>query len=572
MSSLSPIRALVFTLIWASLSSNAFAQLGWNSEPTVCLPDLDRLGDDRNPPGKEPRTIDPVTVVPEALRKKLTVDYDGWPLDRMLADFGERIGLPVIIDEPALTDVGLPVDEPVTERLQDEPAYLLLKRPGFSKLGLTGYVRDDVLRIATVEIADELRPSRTYDIADLLDAGMEQEALRDTIQNCTNTHWGEGIISELDFLNSAMVFKWNVDGHEELTCLLAALRNHGEQTFFYDPTENIQVRERLEMPVTVSFDAVPLSEFATKLGAETGLAIHVDERRITDVGIPLDEPITIALEDRNLSTVLEVALESLWLVAVPYQGQLMITTQEIVGEQYKGAVYAVGDLCLTRCDTENLINTLHGQVGGSYILDRLCTPRPDILVFRGSELEHANLLQFLRGSRQTLSERPTRSKDYAEIETRYYQVSAQEADDLLVTLPELIEPGTWKRVTHPSQLRIETLNESGIGGLLRVATAPSIREVDAPALISDCPDDENGETDGKEAKVSKRTLITPQSTLIIRHTKLTQLKIARLMERLSRHNFGHNDKGEGLGPLNGGGGGFFNVAPENSVAVPTPAP
>ena len=93
--------------------------------------------------------------------------------------------------------------------------------------------------------------------------------------------------------------------------------------------------------------------------------------------------------------------------------------------------------------------------------------------------------------------------------------------------------------------------------MLRIAAEPATRILYAPAVSQS--DAENSSEDGPTA--SDQTLVIPRATLVVEHTMRTQLKIARLIERLSKENYGTDDEGDSLGhwPV---GGGFWQVGPE----------
>jgi hypothetical protein len=230
------------------------------------------------------------------------------------------------------------------------------------------------------------------------------------------------------------------------------------------------------------------------------------------------------------------------------------------------AVFGVGDLCVNWCEARDLVELITSQSSSANWVQTIGTggtvlaPRHDVLVVRNTDRVLRDVRKSLDEYREALTENPPPEVDYDEIETRYYTVTAEEAADLLVTIPELIEPGTWKRVTNPEAPRIETLAEHGVGSLLRVSQEPFVRTLDAPAV--DVSDNEESDDD-KAPQVAERTLVTPQATLIVRHTKLTQLRVAEFIGRLSQFNHGTNDAGQSLqrGP---DGGGFFHVGPEEA--------
>jgi hypothetical protein len=62
----------------------------------------------------EPKYIDPITLVPEPLRAKLTHTFQETPLTEVATWIQSQMGLNVVLDERALEDAGVLVGEPVT--------------------------------------------------------------------------------------------------------------------------------------------------------------------------------------------------------------------------------------------------------------------------------------------------------------------------------------------------------------------------------------------------------------------------------------------------------------------------
>jgi hypothetical protein len=65
----------------------------------------------------EPKYIDPITLVPEPLRAKLTYTFQDAPLTEVATWIQSQTSLNVVLDERALEEKGVLVSEPVTESL-----------------------------------------------------------------------------------------------------------------------------------------------------------------------------------------------------------------------------------------------------------------------------------------------------------------------------------------------------------------------------------------------------------------------------------------------------------------------
>ena len=520
---------------------------------SICLPNLEQ--GDREPPPDKPRTIDPTRFLPAPLTKRLTFDVVDQEFVDAVDEFSRQIDMTVVLDRGMLEDDGISADEQVTIRMKDDPAYLFLER--LDSLDLEWFVRDDVVHITKSTVAYETQTTRIRVIADLLQAGFRQQGLHDTLAGWLDIDWDlAGGLQEPFIMNEKLlVTRCSDEEHRKIDALLAALREHGTQTYVLEPTENVRIRAKLRQPVDVKFVDTRLKRFVSMTSEQTGIPIQLDEWALQDVGISLDEPITLILKDKPVATVLELAVESpLDLEAIPMHGLLLITTAEYAEEITRTAVFGVGDLCRNECESNDLIEMIMTQTGGKWINGEgtggtVFAPRHDVLVIRNTDRSLFEIRRLLDVYRSELAENPPPETDYTEIETRHYTVTAKQAADLLATIPELIEPGTWKRVANPEAPRIETLAEDGIGSLLRVAAEPDVEMLHAPVIRE--PGDDEQTTD--ERPVAERTLITPRAMLIIRHTKLTQLKIAQLMERLPQSSYTQPT-----------GGGFFQVGPEDA--------
>jgi hypothetical protein len=155
----------------------------------------------------EPKTVDPASLVPETLAVRVTVDFAEASLREIAQWIQENQKIPVLFDATALSDEGIPLGEPVVDRLKDAPLYLLLNR--LRSLGLAWYMEDGILHVTTTVAAEERLNTRTYNLADLLDAGYEAEALSDTILHATSGPWSviSGAGGETQWLGEVQVVR-----------------------------------------------------------------------------------------------------------------------------------------------------------------------------------------------------------------------------------------------------------------------------------------------------------------------------------------------------------------------------
>ncbi len=499
-----------------------------------------------------PLTIDPATLVPPPLAKKMSWEFTDLPLEQMLAEFSRRVEMPVLVDYVALDDIGLSGDSLVSDRLSDLPAYLLLERLSMSHQ-LGWFVDEGILIATTSEIAEDILTTQSHLVTDLRNAGYGLDPLIEVLQNATDGPWNDthGLGGTISPVGDVLFVRQTEHMHREVAALLEALRHHGRATAVLDPAEHQRIRERLDAPASVSFDEMPLETAVQWLSEETQLHIHIDEAALTDVGVPIDEPLTLTLENKPLRTVLKYLLMPLELTATPYQGRLLVTTTEIAEEIFYTVVYDVSDIC-QGIDEDVLIDAIRNETEGPWedvdgIGGLISTPVPGVLVLRQTESVHREVRGILDAYRRERS----RSEPWMEappnlqkIETHYYQMHAATAEDLLAILPEMVAPGTWRHLEESSNGD----SSEAVGEIRIVRTEPRTEQLPGESIF----ESSTGDRESSDSTSQPNVLVIPQAVLIIKHTKATHREIARFLEKVRRGDT-HALGGGGIG------GGFFCI-------------
>ena len=143
---------------------------------------------------------------------------------------------------------------------------------------------------------------------------------------------------------------------------VAALTAHQKETFKVG-------QQALARPVTIEFTGTSLKNALEDLQKAAGCKILLDEKTLSDNGIALDTPITLALEDVTLRTALEQITRPLdlgWTFRAP---GFVVTTQDNVSSNPEFRIvvlYPVGDLVKTPDpgvdDYESLIQGIGASV------------------------------------------------------------------------------------------------------------------------------------------------------------------------------------------------------------------
>jgi hypothetical protein len=494
---------------------------------------------------EEPRTVDPATLVPEKLAAPATVDLRDSSIREVAQWVQEHTGVPVLFDNRALSDQGIPLAEPISDRLRNEPVYLLLNR--LQSLGLVWLVKDDIVHITTAQTADEQMRTQPYTVGDLLDAGYEPNKLIDAILSCTSGPWEDidGTGGSIELLGDVLFVRHTDSMQREVGGLLTALRRHSAQTFTLDTPQHIQMREALDKGVSVEFEDTPLATAVSELAEMSGIDIRLDMPALRENRVRDREPVSLTLADRNLRTVLHVLLADPGLKWILRDGVLWVTTADRAEEHHKTAVYDVRDLCRDEDESTELQSAILKQTSGPWedvdgTGGTIAFARPGTMVVHHTEDVLREIRELLRRYREALRASKPRDRDAVdpqEVITRYYRVHERVADSLADSLPQLVLPESW----------------GGEGrAILKVASEPELRDASGRILRT-----------AAEAQSNVEAYVVPRAVLIIRQTRAAHDEIVEVIRRVEHGDpLASSKELEGAGVQGGGGGfggGFFSV-------------
>ncbi|MDG2384496.1 MAG: hypothetical protein P8N76_22700 [Pirellulaceae bacterium] len=487
----------------------------------------------------EPKAIDPGQLLPAILAVKATHDFSDSSLREVVSWLRDKQKFVVLVDNNALSEIGISPAEPLSDRLTNAPVYLLLNR--LKSMNLNWYYDDDVLYITSSEAADSRTITLTYEVGDLMDKKFDLDDLMAVITHTIGpATWEDtGGAGALNSLGDVLFVRHTDEQQRSVRALLAALRNHGRQTFLNDPPEHAVFRQTLQQNVSVDFSDTPLETAVQQLAENAKSDIRLDRAALRDARIRKREPVTLKLAERKLATVLQAMLLDLNLTWILRDGVLWITTPEIANAFLRTAVYDVRDLCRDSEESDALIEAIVSQavpdswseVGGVGEID---SAKPGTLVVTHQEQVHREVLHLLNTYRTALQSSKPRKLDEEktnEIVTVYYRLNSKIATDLSEVLPLMIQPNTWSADGQ----------EGKPGHIRLVASQPDLSEA---ARLDD-------KADGPAL-----TLLVERSTLIIRQTRGTHKEIAEIIRRVET---GDSPLGDfGGGQLGGGGfgGGF----------------
>ena len=483
----------------------------------------------------QPKSIDPASVMPAKLAVDVTVDLSESSLREVIEWLRNTQKLVVLTENRALSDTGVEQGEPISDRLDGAPLYLLLNRLRAS--GIAWYFEDDILHITSTEAADAHLTTVPYSLGDLLDAGYDTDDLGTVIENAIDPDSWENVggVGVLNFLGDVMFLRHTGNAHRQVEGLLAALRQHGRQTFVLDPPQHLTLRQQLEANVSVDFSDTPLDAAVKELGDKLKIDIRLDLPALRDIRLRERQPVTLALTDRKLKTVLQAMALDFNLTWILRDGVLWLTSQDAAESYLKTVVYDVRDLCRDYAESQALREAVVShtnadswdEVGGPGSLQ---FAQPGTLVIRNQETVQMDVLKLLESYRAALRASKPRDRhaiDPNELITTYYRLHANVATSLAMQLPMLVETDSWA-----------IRNRESKGTIVLVASKPDLLGSDGQSMKGSEP---------------QRTDVVARSTLIVHNTRAIHDQIVEIIRRVEN---GDGTQFEGFGGGLGGGGGF----------------
>lgn len=462
---------------------------------------------------EEQRVIDPVTLLPEKLSSKLTVDFDEVSLSEFARWLEAQLGMPVVVAKSKLSDAGVDPDQGlISEQASKLPACLLLERVLRNVHGvpLTWYLDEGVIYITATDDASSVHTTQAYALSELIERGFQRGDIT------VLTRWPSNWMGDILFVRCPPREHLYIQG------LFAALRSHGRETAVLEPAENAAIRDKLDEPITVALPSVPLSEAAAILSEMTGIQFKLDKWVLTDAGVAEDTEVSVSVKEAKLSTVLRIMLDDVGgvaLTALPRDGTLVVTTLDSADADFRTVVYDVRDLCRNGEERDYLAQLIQDQAeemrfDGKY--STFFALSPGTLVARETEAVRTNVRELLAKYRQAIKVdgRPTIVPvDMNELITRYYRVPLEMGEPLAKLLPQLVASDTWQQEGHSE------------GGEINVVPA-------GPDLV-DLRDRQLPQFPPAEVQqpASGRYLI-PQAVLVIRQTRSNHVKIGRILKRM----------------------------------------
>ena len=304
--------------------------------------------------------------IESALEKKLSVDFDGQPLNEVVEYLRKQAGVVLLADTHAMDDVGLPYDAPVSVELSDMPLRSVLRHL-LRDFDLTWTVRDGVLLITTPEEAESCMETKIYDVLDLIkvheQAAPDEYDYDSIISLVTSTiapqTWDNvGGPGTIEAFRGGVAVTQTQDVHGQVEDMLAIFRRakqiaeeHTDKApptvcvdFYAQDPAVVKIEKALDTSLEFAFLETAFRDVAGFIATECQINVILDRRALEDVGIPDDVPITFRAKDMKVRHALAHILRDLELTWLCQDHALVITTPDWAESMLLTRVYPVADL------------------------------------------------------------------------------------------------------------------------------------------------------------------------------------------------------------------------------------
>lgn len=312
---------------------------------------IQRLSQIKGQTSSQP-TIPQLERIYRALQARTQCSFADTPLFKVRDDFATRHGIPIRLDDRALSDAGIKITTPITAELSDVTLYSALQLV-LRSAELTPIVHNDVLLITTEGAAQEIQMTRVYDLSKLSAlASFQQSQLTETIVSMTSGPWedihGQG--GTINSLPGCIVVRQSQRVHYEIEEVLRKLARQtvGSRHILTMPTNaeraNAEVSRTLQKRVSVRLLRAPLNYALETLQRDYGMRYWLDVEALKDEGVSVTSRVTVNRSNTKLETILNQMLKPLKLQWVVRDEVVIVTTEFAADDIFEVQVYPVQQL------------------------------------------------------------------------------------------------------------------------------------------------------------------------------------------------------------------------------------
>jgi hypothetical protein len=318
--------------------------------------------------------IDPGQFVAQSMRRPINLTFENAPLDEVLTEIGQLVGMPISIDKEDLQRHRIAPSAPVSITARDEPAYIVLDRlcKCVQPFPLGWVVHGETLRVTSIFTIAHMLRTEVYPVDDLIALGFTQKALLSAIENETGGAWIhiDGIGGRLSANGDQFVCRQTDRVHREIAGLLAALRTAGRERRVMRRETHDHIASVLARPLTVDFQSTSLEVVLDSICRQCSPDLQIDERELRQAEVDLHAPVTIRTSAQPLRTALPAILDAIPRCRLSVRvenGQLQLSTDECMQDHGEMVVYDVSDLVgQSEDEMTNLIDLIQTQTSGPW--------------------------------------------------------------------------------------------------------------------------------------------------------------------------------------------------------------
>lgn len=505
------------------------------------------------------------------LRKLIGVNFHETPLCDVLEYISSQVEVPFMLDVVAVEEAGLLVDESVdflsmTADENDSDASVNKIRVDqtldliLGEFEMTWFIDEGIVHVTTIEVSNERLINRSYDLGPFQKAGIEPGTLLEIVMQESDAHWEEvdGSGGGIIVVGDVMTIRQSYQAHREIEQLLSAILASGKPTHGNYNVEYLACLKTLQKPVSVNFSDTPLTDVIEYLSRATGSRIYLDDVAIEEAGLHTDEPVSLTMDEQSLATTLRLMLSPFELTTDIRSGELFITTIEQANEHLHSVVYDVRKV-LNPQDRHELGGAVMFVTDGNWEeVDgsggTLSVTESGLMIVRQTDSVHGQIADFLNLHKGRPA-KPQPSVVKRKLETRFYRVPSETAEDLLTALPSSVAVDTWQiaGTVDPSP------DSEAVGTIRKVAVGQKPVKLPGSEVEPEPPRKKSPTKGADMAEVKTAPAPKPQymlvseSVLIIKQTAAVHNKIDEFLRSLDLADSALGQKmGQGLG-----GGGFF---------------
>lgn len=503
----------------------------------------------------------------EILDQKASLEVEEVPLRDLVPQLRELTKGNVIIEHRALQDIGLTAEVTVSGEFRDVSLRSILNLL-LHPVELTWMVDDDALIITTVEETETRQSTRVYNVADLVAMGgggnrdYDSDALVSLIESIVapDTWDNVGGPASMESFRGILLIMQTEILHRQIDMVLETLRRGKRLSRESDggpaarvslpvrPDAEIALLDALQKPVSLDLENVPLSDLPSMLQDKMNVPAIIDRRALDDVGVDLQTPVSLTVQQMSFGRALRHLLRPLELTFHVRDEVLVITTPEEAETDLETRVFPVRDLADAADAQDPLVGRTDGyqrlmnaiamtvapdtwsEVGGPASMASL--PEAGVVAISQTMHVHAQIEDLLASLRRKLAEPPPAA-------TAEQRPRDESLELVIYNLPVASDQDA--KQGQATELAIQ--HTGGFGG--GFTHGPPIPGEDLVQIITALIEPESWNREDVYIRAVP-------GRLIVRHNEATQRQVKQLLSRLTVLHDPLLLEGGGFG-----GGGFF---------------